>query len=224
MRRQRALMGLRRVVATLVMLIGSAGGVQAAPIPYQTQGQTWPWTYGNGALPGYSGVNAIQFQPVDQGAIQLGVPFALGSFAVSPLAAGTSTTYNHSAFSITLNLNPAGQTPQTAPFSSISLYGALDGTISGSGLSNVVAQVLSIQPNSPVQILGSTPNPLAYQLPFPLSALSVEPVTLSPASAGGQTPIMAVVTPLPEPSSVLVALAMAAGGFLAAGRWLPRQR
>jgi len=151
------------------------------------------------------------------------VPFALGSFVVSPLASGTSTTYNHSAFSITLDLNPAGQTPQIGPFSSISLYGALDGTISGSGQSNVVAQVLSIQANSPVQILGSSSNPPAYQLPFPLSALSVEPATLSPASAGGQTPIMAVVTPLPEPSSALVALAMAAG-FLAARRRLPRHR
>jgi len=69
MRRQRALLGLRRVMATLVVLFGSAGGVQAAAITYQTQGQTWPWTYGNGALPGYNGINAIQFQPADQGAI-----------------------------------------------------------------------------------------------------------------------------------------------------------
>ena len=50
MRLPRTLLALSQVFAILAVLAGSAGELKAAAIPYQTHGQTWPWTYGNGAL------------------------------------------------------------------------------------------------------------------------------------------------------------------------------
>jgi hypothetical protein len=213
MRRSSAPLNVGPILVALAVSCTWTACVSGAAMTYQTEGQTLPWIYGTGETPGYTGTNVIRFQPASLAAITPGVPFSLGNFVLSPLPDGSSTVYHHEAFLITLELNPPGQTPEHAPFSSLTLYGALDGTLAGSGRSNVVAQVLSIQPTSGVRIEGSpgaSQTPPAFPVPFPLSALKIDPITLAPASAGGTTALMAEIDPtvLPEPASAGIALAL----------------
>jgi PEP-CTERM motif len=203
--------GSLKVAAFLIWLLSMATQAGAGPISYQTQGDIFPWKYGDGGSSGITGTNVINFQNLSAGTLSAPGALPLGQFVVNPLPDGQSTTYNNAAFLITLNTNLGGQPvpagSNDAPFSSVQLYGVLNGTVTGSGQSSVVAHVMSITPNSPISDPENPKTPI-LDLPFPLSALTADQsVTLGPSSvAGGVTPFSASLSVVPEPSSLLVFL------------------
>jgi hypothetical protein len=188
----------------------------AASIGYSTRGDVWPWTYGNGALPGFVGTNVIRFQGVTGGKLDTSAPFSLGEFVVGALPEGSSTTYHDAAFSVTLDASPAGLAttlhPGDLPYSSVRLYGVLNGTVTGAGRSDVVAKVLSIAPNPPMSIPEVTTHPI-LDLPFPLGGLEVAvATTLAPSTlGGGRTPLLAEIQSVPEPTSLALFATVLAG-------------
>jgi hypothetical protein len=210
--------GSTKVVAFLIWLavigISPAG---AAPITYTTQGQVWPWQLGDGGLSGTTGPSVISFQGVSTGTISpSGSSFSLGQLVVSLPPEGQSTTYNHAAFTITLNTSlsglPVPASSGVVPYSSVQISGTLDGSVTSSGQSSVVAHIVSINPNPPVSVLDPSATPL-LDMPFPLSALTVDStVALAPVSpgSGATTTLWASVSAAPEPSSILVFLLCAA--------------
>ena len=224
-----------RWTSSLVVLVALAGcaasakRADGAPISYHTQGDIWPWTYGKGGIPGYNGTNAISFQGVTNGTITVGSPFPLGEFVISTLPTGSSTTYHDSAFSITLDTSlgdsPVPLQPGYVPYSSLSVNGVLNGTVTGAGPSDITAKVLSITPNFPISFPEQPINPI-LDLPFPLSALTVEqPVVLSSStSAAVRTTIFARVDAVPEPAPAITFLIVLAGlGLRARARCICRR-
>jgi hypothetical protein len=205
-------------IAIVVLTVGEAVAsvAVAAPISYSTSGEVWPWTFGNGSQTGITGSNVITFQGVTDGSMASPGSFSLGKFVVGSLPVGTSTTYNNAAFTIELNTslgnNPLPTGSGVHPFSSVMIDGVLNGTVTGAGQSNVVAHVLSIQPNTPVSTPEQPITPI-LDLPFSLSALSVDPTPLlSPSPiAGGQTPVLGRITAAPEPGSLAVFVVAIAG-------------
>ncbi len=213
---------LIRTFALVLTLLGSATRVaDASTITYSTTGNIWPWTEGNGAVPGYTGTNVISFQGVSNGSFPAPGAFSLGNFVITQPTSG-STTYNNTEFTIELQTNLAGNvTPSSTvlPYSTIRLDGVLNGTVSATGQSTVVASILSIEPDAPMQIPEHQTVP-TLDLPFPISALTVaQPVALNGSSTNGGTPLVGYVTTVPEPSAFVVSLTAVAGVV-----WIRRPR
>src|SRR3954453_11202118 len=83
--------------------------VAAAPISYSTRGEIWPWTEGNGGVPGYRGENVISFVGVTDGTFDdVSSRFSLGQFQLAPLPPGNITYYDNTAFTIELNTSTGG--------------------------------------------------------------------------------------------------------------------
>ncbi|WP_422928437.1 hypothetical protein [Singulisphaera sp. PoT] len=208
--------------AAMFSLLGSVSRVaDAGTITYNTTGQVWPWSQGDGAVPGYIGTNVISFQGVTNGSFQAPGAFSLGNFVVTQPTSG-STTYNNAEFTIELQTNLGGNvasSPSVSPYSALWIDGVLNGTVSASGESNVVASVISVTPDQPLQIPENLAVPI-LDLPFPIAAFRVAlPVVLSLTPGGGETPLMAQVTTVPEPSPLAIS-ALAVAGVA----WIRRPR
>jgi PEP-CTERM motif len=214
---------LRRNLVFLSLLCTVlAPRVEASPISYETHGYIWPWKYGDGASPGFSGPNVISFQGLRGGTISAGEAFPLGQFIMSLPPEGQSTTYDNASFSIVLDTSPGNQPPPAptgyTPYSSVVMSGVLDGTITSSGESNVVAHILTIEPNTPLSTMLGSFHPF-FDLPFPLSALVVDQTLtlVAPGEAGSATTLFATVRAVPEPSTsamfLLGTFALGIGGW-----------
>jgi hypothetical protein len=114
--------------------------------------------------------------------------FSLGTFVASPLPEGAGLTYNNLPFYITVWFNSQGPI-NFSTSSELSIRGVLNGTVTGSMSSNVVATVTSMQ--------SFGPDPL----PFSLDSFNVlTPQTLAPSGInGGNTAFMAQLNAIPEP-------------------------
>jgi len=206
----------------MFMLLGIVPRVaNASTISYTTTGQVWPWTQGNGAVPGITGTNVISFQGITNGSFLAPGALSLGNFVVSQPTSG-STTYNNTEFTIELQTNLGGNvtaSPTVLPYSSVIIDGVLNGTVSASGQSNVIASVVSVVADPPLQIPENKAVP-TLDSPFPIAALNVaQPVVLSLSPSGGETPLLAQVTTVPEPSALVVIATAMAGAT-----WIRRPR
>jgi PEP-CTERM motif-containing protein len=120
--------------------------------------------------------------------------FSLGQFTTPTLPSTASLTYNDTPFTIDAYIsNLPGHTGW--PYTDVRFTGVLNGTLTGSTNSTLMADVTGIQQVGP----GS--------LPFPIQALAVSPQLLIPG--GATTPLIAEVSdispvPVPEPASLLL--------------------
>ncbi len=193
---------LRTSAFALACLALAGAEVQAAALHmYSTTGTVTDIDPTTG-MATITGTPDITFVPVASGTFNAPSAAGLGYFQVSQAAAGTSTTYNDTPF--TIIYNPLSINGVTSTSSPISITGTLSGTIStdanGNQSSSVVATFNPVA--SPVF---STPNGNF------LSTISVtnSPLNLVPYSAGGNTTVQAQImttgpVAAPEPTTMAI--------------------
>jgi hypothetical protein len=138
--------------------------------------------------------------------------FPLGEFIARPLPAGASLTYSDLPFYLQLNVAPAGTDALLG--GQIDIQGVLNGTVTASTSSTVVASITSVTASGP--------------LPFPLADFRIDaPQALSLAH---RTLLTADVmdlpspAPIPEPSGWLIAAVLATAAVLGRARRRSRER
>ncbi len=188
--------GLRTAVIALGLVAWTATGAKADPmLTYSTAGQIDP-------SQGVSGTGVISFNPVlntqqTSQQVDLSAPqsnVSLGTFVVTALPAGQTTTYNNTPFSITFAPQTLGG--QAVTSGQIILSGTLNGQVSGSNSTvtadfNQASGYPASNPSSPFTISnGTTSQTLSFNFPLTSSTSGV-PITTellaSPSTNNGQT-------------------------------------
>lgn len=155
---------------------------------------------------GISGKSVINFVPVSNSGVQTSTSLSLGTFVVSALDPGQTTTYNHTPFAISYATRTVNGTDVSASQPLLTLTGFLNGQVTGSDQSNVVATFDPISDPS----FKLTPNLTGFlSLPSPQR-------TLVPSTTfGGQSTAEGFVTvraqPIPEPGTIALLVVAGAG-------------
>jgi hypothetical protein len=200
----------RGLLVLLIPLIapGLERTVRAEPMGYSSSGDignTSGEPIGNFAITPTSGTLS------DRGTFELAI------FQAEDLPSGAGLTYTNMPFYINVSVYPQATNWSVDP-SGLSIQGVLNGTVTGSNASDVVATITSIE--------SIGPNPL----PFSLSSFSVlGPITLAPGGVdGGTTILMGQITdqsvPEPTPLAMMALLAIGAGLRLGMRRIKSRSR
>lgn len=190
---------------------------------YSTSGQVDPTT--GVSSEGVEGINVIGFDsvPLDAKGVANNsfvtpTSFSLGSFRVSPLPEGQSTTYTNTPFSITfLPQKVNGDVISGA--GPVMLKGVLNGTVTGAGQSDVIA---SITPQGDPTDPANDPFAFAFKTDTAgntyantLRILSDKVALVPSTSNGGMTTVQGQVissaSPIPEPTTIALFLVAAAG-------------
>ena len=147
-----------------------------------------------------TGTPGITFVPASGGSFLAPSSLSLGSFMASALPDGQTTTYANTPFSLAFNADGINGSPVTPNETPVTISGVLNGTLTGSNQSSVVATFNSI--DKPTFQTGLYSNSLGV----PSSSMLVVPST----SNGGMSSIQASFTttatgaPVPEPSTVVI--------------------
>jgi hypothetical protein len=200
----------RLAIATLTATLAFA--LEAAPEAMAATVQSYSYTT-FGDISGMTGVQPIEFQGVyNGGTLTTPGSVTLGQFITNPLPATATLTYNDTPFTIDLNVKPMspanfvpGNNFNTLGYEYV-ISGVLNGSITGNGISSMMATVTSITGND--FGLGTTP-------PFPISDLQViapQGIVAPNGSIDGVTTLTGQVTvgdpglptPAPEPSTIAV--------------------
>jgi hypothetical protein len=216
MRKTKGWPGLRSAVIALGLVAWTATAATASPLTYTTSGQVTPTT-------GVSGTNVISFVPLNNNnTVDLSsgpTNVGLGNFVITPLAAGTATTYKDTPFQI--NFLPASY--NGAPVASdqtVTLSGVFNGTVSGPSSSTVQATFNNI-PSGMVSLGGS--NSAKFSLPY-------ASVLLAPSTSNsGTTSVQGLITPnlkdgVPAPEPSTIALLITTVGGLGLRRFVHSRR
>jgi hypothetical protein len=210
-----------------------------APFLYNTTGlvnyQAAPSSVTGPALLQYQGVTGATFTP--------GIPIQLGQFVVPASTAtnGQATTYDNTPFVIQLRAPEFDKTSsvplldkafpklgrqlslKTVNESSLLIRGELNGTVSPTGLSQVVATVNSIQPGG--LELKTQDHVTHYSFPVRFADLKLPP-SWTMSATPQPSPLAAAQTftpaPAPEPSTIAI-FATALGGVVLARRRTSRR-
>jgi hypothetical protein len=171
-------------------------------------------TFGDIGTTAGTPIGNFDFNPTSGTLLPPGV-FTLGSFVARALPDGAGLTYTNMPFYINVMLQPQDTSGSGTPVrpSELSIQGVLNGKITGTLSSDVVATVTSVTQ------VGSIPPP------FDLSAFGVlGPQTLAPSGInGGVTSLMGQVTsagqppPIPEPTPLALMGILAVGAGLRMG-------
>jgi len=193
----RRMFGTLTFSLALAAAIAAPSGARAAAIVYDTSGLV--------GTTGISGTNAIRFEPISKGSFTAPSSLSLGTFVVSALPDGETTTYNHTPFAMSFAIKTVDGVNVAAAPALLTITGFLNGTLTGSNLSTVIAQFDPIPDN---RIVLGPDLEVFVTLPSPQR-------TLGPATTlGGQSSAEAFVTPktiVPEPTSIALFAAVAAG-------------
>jgi hypothetical protein len=196
------------LVATPLIALAIAPTVRADPIPYTSYGDVGTQA---GVPIGNFGFNYAL------GTLLMPGTFSLGSFQAQPLPDGAGLTYHNLPFFIDVTFYPQGQTGPGAyaASSDLSIQGVLNGTVTGTSFSDVVATITSVKAGGP------------GVLPFPLDSFNVlTPLTLAPSGInGGVTNLIAQVTAVPEPTPLALMVVLTGLTALRSGiRRIPRRK
>ncbi len=191
MRSKRGWAGLRTaaIALSLAAVFGSAAGADTI-MSFSTSGAV--------DSTGVTGPGVISFDSVASGAFNAPSSFSLGSFQVAGLPPGQSTTYTNTPFHITYVTNMINGDAPGSVNNPLVVSGVLNGTITGSSQSDVVATFSPI--STPTFAVGNYENTLSISE----TALSLVPSTTN----GGLTTAQASLTTLeithgiPEPSTM----------------------
>jgi len=192
------------LVTPLIALAFARTG-RAAPIAYSTTGNI-------GTMAGVP-IGSFNFNSASGTLLGPGI-FSLGSFAARPLPDGAGLTYHNLPFYINVTFTPQGPPGSGASVipSTLDIQGVLNGTITGTTSSDVVATVAKVTPTG------------TAALPFPVNTFNVlGPQTLAPSGInGGITSLMAQVSATPQPPAIPEPTPLAMMGILAMGVGLRR--
>jgi hypothetical protein len=176
--------------------------VTAAPLTGTYSYSTWGDVGARAGVP----VGTIDFFGTWQSTLLTPGSISLGQFESRALPEGAGLTYHNLPFYIKLNTEQVGG--GYASSGGLSIEGVLNGTVTGTTRSDVMATVTSIQPFGP------------GPLPFPLASfhIDVPQVLAAPGVNGGRTTLTARIDPtalpVPEPTSwVVFAMSLAAGFY-----------
>jgi len=206
MRRTRGRAGLAPAAVALGLLAWVAPGADAAPMKESAKTFVTYNSTGSVGLSGITGKNVVSFK-VAGGSFTAPSAFSLGEFLVDGLAAGETTTYTNTPFSISYlakEVDGVDPVPNETP---ITLTGVLNGSFNGPDQSSVVATFDPVI-NEPFQ---------TGQYINELSILGDAVLLVPSTTNGGRTTVQAQIiansapVPAPEPASVAVFLAAAAG-------------
>jgi hypothetical protein len=187
-----------------------AGSIASVPsFGFTTSGQV-----GN---EGVSGFNTISYQSQPDPIWGTTGNRFLGKFLVGPLPDGISTTYTNTPFSISvlpsaLQVNDVWYRDDLQP---VVLKGRLNGMITGTGYSNVVASFDPVSPWVDV-VKGGVPGNqtfLAGTGPFLISPNGTTDASLNWALVGSASPV-----PVPEPTTLLIIASGFAFGLISQRR------
>jgi hypothetical protein len=215
--------GLRSAVVALGLVAWTSTGARASAIQsnatasgilsYSTAGQIDP-------KQGVNGTPVISFTQVSNSAVDLSsgkLNASLGTFVLTALPDGQSTTYDNTPFSITMVPQSLGNT--TINSSPIVLTGTLSGKVEG-GYTSTVTATFNKPPSSPY-LLGNQ----SVQLSVPVSSTLLVPSSTN----SGQTTVQLQVlsspnpeAPVPEPSTI--ALFVTTLGGLGLRRYVQSRR
>ena len=200
--------GLRSAVIALGLFACAATGAKADSIlGYGTAGSIDASSVGDGV----TGANVISFIPIKSAQVDASSNISLGFFQVAAQAAGQSTTYDNTPFSITYV--PAS-VDGNAVKSTISITGVLNGTVTGNNFSTVVATFNPLTHGS-FQIADGT-NMVTSTLSIPLGSQLLVPSL----TGNGETTVEGLITttgvpvnehPAPEPSTIALFLSTVGG-------------
>jgi hypothetical protein len=189
---------------TPLVALSFARTVRADPIPYSSSGEVG--AHGGTSIGNFT-LNATSGTLLGPGSL------TLASFQAPTVPDGATLSFANMPFFINVEFQPGGQTSDT---SELSIHGELNGTLTGSTSSSVVATVTSVQSTG------------ANSLPFTLDSFNVlAPQTLNPSGYnGGTTSLIGQVTALstPEPTPLALLGILAVGTALRSGLQRVRQR
>jgi hypothetical protein len=199
--------GLRTAVIALGLFAGTTTGVKAGAItadPILGYNTSVSIDASAPATDGVTGSNVISFIPISPSQIDSTSNIPLGYFQVGG-AVGQTTTYDNTKFSITFTPTSFDG---TALNTTVTINGVLNGTVSGTNQSSVVATFTALTSGS-------------FQVPNGTGTLSIPDLTvpLVPSSAGnGVTTVEGTLTttthgevPAPEPSTIALFLSTVGG-------------
>ena len=196
------------LVFTTLIALGMTRTGQADPIQFTSSGDI-----GN---PSGTPIGSFQINPSSGYLLGPG-SISLATFQAEPLPAGAGLTYTNMPFYINVNFFPQPTNWSVDP-SELTIQGVLNGTITGTTSSNVLATVTSIT--------STGPNPL----PFSLSSFNVlMPQTLAPSGINGGTTtlggqVTSLSTPEPTPLAMMAILSIGVGLRLGIRRIRDRAR
>jgi hypothetical protein len=159
---------------------------------------------------GVTGANVISFVPITAANVDANSNISLGFFQVAAQAAGQSTTYDNTPFSITY---VPGSVDGNTVNSAITITGSLNGTVTGNNYSTVVATFNPLTSGS-FQVTDGA-NTVTSTLSIPQGSQ-----LLVPSQTGnGETTVNGLVsttgapneTPAPEPSTIALFLSTVGG-------------
>jgi hypothetical protein len=201
--------GLRTAVVALGLFAGASTGANADSIlSYSTAGSIDASVSNDGV----TGANVISFVPITSASVDANSNVSLGFFQVAAESGSASTTYNNTPFSITYvpgSIDGNAITGQAA-----TITGDLNGTVTGSNFSTVVATFTSLTSPSSQVVDGN--NLVTSTLSIPQGSLFLVP---SLSNNGESTAEGSVVstgvpvneTPAPEPSTIALFLSTVGG-------------
>ena len=155
------------------------------------------------------GSQLVSFRGVDNGALTTGAPFTFGEFFINPVPNGTTTTYDHTPFSILFTLKSFDGHAPVPNETPVTLSGTLTGSILGNGVINLHADFTSIpNPADPHYFYGLYAKNFKTDSYTNVFDVPNPSFILSAPSFGGETPVVGLVNLLsvPEPSSQLLIL------------------
>ncbi len=177
------------LLVTPLIALSFARTVRADPIVYQSYGDVG--VAGSAPIGSFS-LNSTSGTLIGPGSI------ALATFQAPTVPTGATLTFTNMPFYISVDFHPDSQNSDA---SVLSINGMLNGTLTGTSNSNVVATVTSVQTTGP------------DSLPFSLDSFNVlAPQALAPSGINGGTTtligqITAMSTPEPTPLAMLGLLA-----------------
>ncbi len=221
MRKTRGWAGLRLSVVSLGLCAAMNPGLRAGAIDTTatdtttaaststtTAGLSAQMTYataGSIGSTGITGPNVISFVPESGGTVNTPSAFSLGTFVVGYLPPGTTTTYDHTPFTITYTGQKVNGNTPTRNESPVTITGFLNGSITGPSQSAVVATFNPIA--KPSFVTGDYLNTLSVLDP----QVSLVPSTTNVGRTTAQGHLMVVAAPVPEPTAVALFLTTLAG-------------
>jgi hypothetical protein len=209
MRMTKGWTGLRIAVIALGLFTSASTSTKADSIlGYGTAGAIDATSSSDGV----TGANVISFVPITSASVDANSNISLGYFQVTGQAAGQSTTYNNTPFSITYSPSSIDGNAVTG---TVTITGVLNGTVTGTNYSQVVATFNPLA-NGMTQVVDGS-NLVSSTLSIPQgSQLLVASTTLS-----GETTVAGSIattsTPngsehsLPEPSTIALFLSTVGG-------------
>jgi hypothetical protein len=200
--------GLRSAVIALGFFACASTGSKADSIlGYGTAGSI----DASSAADGVTGANVISFIPIKTAQVDGSSNISLGFFQVAGQAAGQSTTYTNTPFSITY---VPGSVDGNAVSSTISITGFLNGTVTGNDFSTVVATFNPLTKGSFQVVDGK--NLVTSSLSIPQGSQLLVPSL----TGNGETTVEGLIatsgspvneTPAPEPSTIALFLSTVGG-------------